>query len=672
MIALGITAVGGGVGQALLQTLNYSQLQWRTFGMDTRPLAPGLYWSDERSLIPSVSEEEAYVQKLLSIAEEYRLDMLTPGLDIELEVLARHQSKFVERDCVVVVAETDAVRLAHDKLALYNFCRERNLPFVQSCTIEEARDVFGTNDLPVIVKPRKGKASKGVRLVYSHNELSRLENGDELIVQEYLPSPKQRKKSHAQIRAVDQTGEWSIQFFVAPDGDILGHFISVNTLKEGIPWEIVTEANADVLERARLIVEALIAKGLWGPINIQGRETDDGVVFFEANARFTGITGVRASMGYRELDAAAHLLLHGDKGRAKQSLSFNTDLVGTRHVEHTTISKRRVLKSEDNRNLERGSTPAKKRALGKVLITGATGYIGANFVRHLLKQGAAEKVLAGVRDDTGMHQLYESAGETGKLEIVTGSLPKDLWDLDGIDTVVHMAAARPTKNDTPSESTFYKINVEGTQRLIDAAIATGVDRFVFMSSQSVYGTESSPPWYESHVPSPDSSYGLSKWIAEQVLASRTSNKIDVTILRIAQVFGSGLNMRWNNFPHNLVDEAINEHRMAMYGTGDQRTDLIHVDDVCSAIMQACSVQWSSASPMTFNIGSGNTISVTDLVDVIIEKTESRGFEAPDIVRRHTDRTYSDFGMDIRRARSLLGWAPEVPLGLAIDDLLQQR
>ena len=345
MISLGITAVGGGVGQALLQTLNYSQLQWRTFGMDTRPLAPGLYWSDKSSLIPPVSNEETYIQKLLGIVEDQGLDMLAPGLDVELETLARHRSGFEERNCTVVVGDLEAVRLAHDKLALYKFCKARALPFVQSYTVEDALEVFVTDDLPVIVKPRKGKASKGVRLIQNLSELSALGKGEGLIVQEYLPSPKQRKKSHAQIRAVDQTGEWSIQFFVAPDGDILGHFISVNTLKEGIPWEIVTEANSDVLERARLIVEALIAKGLWGPINIQGRETDDGVVFFEANARFTGITGVRASMGYRELDAAAHLLLHGDKGRAKQSLSFNTDLVGTRHVEHTTISKRRVLKS---------------------------------------------------------------------------------------------------------------------------------------------------------------------------------------------------------------------------------------------------------------------------------------------------------------------------------------
>lgn len=671
MISLGLTAVGGGVGQALLQTINYSKLQWRTFGMDTRPLAPGLYWSDKSALIPPVSNEQSYIQRLLDTVEAQQLDMLAPGLDVELETLARHRDKFEKRNCTLVVAEVEAVRLAHDKLVLHDFCKESGLPFVQSYTVGDALNNIGADDFPVLVKPRRGKASKGVRLIHSFDELSELGVGEGLIVQEYLPSPNQRRATSSNVRALDQTGEWSIQFFVTPDGEIVGHFISVNTLKEGIPWEIVTEANGEVLEGAREIVEALIPMGLWGPINIQGRKTDHGVKFFEANARFTGITGVRASMGYRELDAAAYLLLHGDEKRAKESLQFDTGLVSTRHVDHTTIRKTRVLQRRTDSSSSNIPGSKQERGLGNVLVTGASGYIGINLIRHLLEQESVGKVFAGIRDETSIEQITDAFGSSKALDVVMGSLPDSPWNMEGVDTVVHLAAARPIKGESSSASVFYAVNVEGTQRLFNAAIAAGVSRFIFISSQSVYGFKSPPPWYESHVPSPESSYGLSKWIAEQVIAANNSQSIDATILRIAKVFGSGINMRWNNFPHNLVKSVVDGRPLFIYGTGDQRTDLVHIDDVCRSVLRGAVVYIPESSTLTINIGSGNPISISELVRRVIEKASKKGLKLPSLERYRSHAVYSNFGMDIRKARSILGWSPKVDINQAIDYLYEK-
>ena len=670
MVYLGITAVGGGVGQALLQTINYSNLQWRTFGMDTRPLAPGLYWADNSALIPAVSNEQAYIQKLLDTVEEQQLDMLVPGLDVELETLARHRGKFEERNCTLVVAEVEAVHLAHDKLSLYKFCEEKGLPFVHSYTVGDALNMFGANDFPVLVKPRRGKASKGVRLIHSFDELSELGVGEGLIVQEYLPSPNQRRATSSDFRTIDQTGEWSIQFFVAPDGEILGHFISVNTLKEGIPWEIVTESNSEVLEKARSIVQALIAKGLWGPINIQGRETDGGVKFFEANARYTGITGVRASMGYRELDAAAYLLLHDDAKRAKESLQFDTGLVSTRHVEHTTIRKSRVLVMEANSSSTGISASTHGRELGNVLVTGASGYIGINLVRHLLQQESVRKVLAGVRDETSMQQFADAFGGSKALEVVTGSLPESPWNMEGVNTVVHLAAARPIKGQRSSASLFYTVNVEGTQRLMNAAINAGVDRFIFLSSQSVYGSKSSPPWYESNTPKPDSSYGLSKWVAEQILVSNASNQIDVVILRVAQVYGVGDNIRWNSFPHSMIDNVIKRGELDIYGTGEQRTDLVHINDVCKSVLKSGYIDIIPSGVVLLNIGSGNPISLNRMVEIIREEYREVINSDFSLGKVNEDQEYKDFGMDIRRAGSFLGWAPKVSVSEGVSRLLQ--
>lgn len=672
-MSVGVTAVGGGVGQAVLQSMNHSRLQWRTVGMDTRPLAPGLYWCDERYLISPVAQEEAYIQDLLGIVEREHLELLIPGLDVELEPLARHRGEFEERGCNVIVAAEEAVRLAHDKFALCEFCRQRHLPFVPTYTVEEAQRSVDTEDLPVIAKPRKGKASTGVRLVHSHEELQELPRDRGLIVQHYLPPPSQESPAGSPPESLNQSDEWSVQFFVDGNGDILGHFVSVNELKEGFPWEIVPQPNRTAVEEARAIVGALIEKGFYGPINIQGRETEEGFQFFEANTRFTGITGVRASMGYRELDAAVHALLLEDPDEARACLDFDTDFVATRHVEHTTLPKERVITEQSSSRAETNgkaiSVPG--ASLGTVLVTGATGYIGTTLIQNLLEASETQAVCAGVQNREQGNQLQSSLGHPEKLYIETGQLPTQPWRLEGIDSVVHLAAARPTTGEGATEtSAFFEVNAEGTRRLLESALQNDVRRFVFVSSQSVYGTQRRPPWTELMTPQPETPYGLSKWIGEQLCSTIAASHMDTIALRVARVFGTGTNMRWENFPHNLARDIHQGGTLEIYGDGRQRMDLVHVQDVCRAIREAC-VTTLPPGHYAVNIGGGNPISVRDLVSIFRQNAVRMGLPESRVEhRKDQDEQWADFGMDIRRAMAHLDWRPSVSPAEAVRELLQ--
>ena len=118
MLTVGITAVGGGVGQAVISALRTGQLVTRAIGMDTRPLGPGLYWSDGAYLVPPVVEKEAYLQQLLHICAAEQIDALIPGLDIEMPLLSRSAAPFAEIGCTIIASSPAAVDLCMDKLVL--------------------------------------------------------------------------------------------------------------------------------------------------------------------------------------------------------------------------------------------------------------------------------------------------------------------------------------------------------------------------------------------------------------------------------------------------------------------------------------------------------------------------------------------------------------------------
>ena len=111
MITVGITAVGGGVGQAVLRGISHGNLSIRTVGLDCRAMSAGLYWADVSYLVPSAAEEEPYIKKCLEICKRESVDVLIPGSDPELHPLACHRSSFIQKGCEVIVGDPKIVQL---------------------------------------------------------------------------------------------------------------------------------------------------------------------------------------------------------------------------------------------------------------------------------------------------------------------------------------------------------------------------------------------------------------------------------------------------------------------------------------------------------------------------------------------------------------------------------
>jgi UDP-glucose 4-epimerase len=182
--------------------------------------------------------------------------------------------------------------------------------------------------------------------------------------------------------------------------------------------------------------------------------------------------------------------------------------------------------------------------MSRVLVTGATGFIGSTLCEQLAAAGHA--VRAALRNDRAVPDCIAEKAITG--DIASADLGCALKD---VDAVIHAAARVHVLHDSPVNSDLYtQTNVHGTLRLAEAAAQAGVRRFIFLSSIKVNGEEKGHAYTAADPPCPQDAYGRSKWLAEKALqevASRTG--MAATIVRPPLVYGPGVRANFLRLLH---------------------------------------------------------------------------------------------------------------------------
>ncbi|MBE9514447.1 MAG: ATP-grasp domain-containing protein [Chloroflexi bacterium] len=346
MLTIGITAIGSGVGQPVLDSLRDSSLEVQIIGFEANPWAKGAYECDVVYRLPFANHPE-YAATLQARCREAGVDLLIPGSDAELVALAQAAPDLESIGCRVVVSSPECVRVCRDKLVLHHHLRRAGVPFASTWSLEEARAQVDNLPYPLIVKPRGGSGSIGVRIIFQPSDWERFPLEGDLIVQTYLiPAAwyDDRRGIKPYLEQLASSGmplqrdELSIQVMISKDGKLLGRFASLNRLKSGVPMQLDPIDDKSVWAAAERFVNALIPLGLKGPCNLQARKTRNGIVFFEANPRFTGITHVRALMGYNEVESAVrHFLLEEDERIVRRCLKTRTDKVGLRQMTEIVV-----------------------------------------------------------------------------------------------------------------------------------------------------------------------------------------------------------------------------------------------------------------------------------------------------------------------------------------------
>lgn len=314
------------------------------------------------------------------------------------------------------------------------------------------------------------------------------------------------------------------------------------------------------------------------------------------------------------------------------------------------------------------------RGLVRALVTGAAGFIGSHLVDRLLAEGHEVVGIDSFEDyypRTQKEANIARARENGAFRLIEANiidlatddgaarLGASLGDLiEASDWVFHLAAQAGVRASWGESFRIYTDNnVLATQMLLEACKGTGIKRFVYASSSSVYGDTTELPMREDAVCRPHSPYGVTKLAAEHLCHLYFRN-FDVPCVSLRYFTVYGPRQRPDMAIHRFMRAARDGRPLTVYGDGTQTREFTFVSDVVDATVRAAMCDASEALGRPYNVGGGTAISVSGLLDAIRDVV-GRELE----LRREPAQPgdVSHTGADMRRAREALGFEAVVGL-----------
>src|SRR6266571_2113762 len=294
----------------------------------------------------------------------------------------------------------------------------------------------------------------------------------------------------------------------------------------------------------------------------------------------------------------------------------------------------------------------------RILVTGGAGFIGSHLVEKLLAAGHEVVILDDFNDFYDPQIKHANIAGFAKdvtvyhVDLRDGGSVRSLFHREKVDAIAHLAARAGVRPSIQHAQLYCDTNVSGTLHLLEAARVTGVERFIFASSSSVYGASKTIPFSEEqHLIQTLSPYGATK-VAGEFLCSTYSHlyQMRVVALRYFTVYG----------PRQRPDLAIHQFTRRIYagqpidqfGDGSTRRDYTYIDDIVQGTLAA--LGYDGPLYDFFNLGESQTIKLKDLISAI-EHALGKRAKISQLPEQAGDMplTYAD----ISKARNLLGYNP---------------
>ena len=307
--------------------------------------------------------------------------------------------------------------------------------------------------------------------------------------------------------------------------------------------------------------------------------------------------------------------------------------------------------------------------MSKILVTGAAGFIGSNFVRLLLRERGDVRVVAldALTYAGNLDNLADIAGNP-RYTFVRGDIC-DQTVLEplfaaGLDAVVNFAAETHVDRSIHGATAFVHTNILGVQTMLDLARGHDVARFLQVSTDEVYGSLGDTGKFEETTPlAPTSPYSASKASADMLVqAYHHTFGLPTLITRCSNNYGP------YQFPEKLiplfVTNLLEGRKVPLYGDGLNVRDWVHVDDHCEAIL---TVLDKAAPGSVYNIGGDRELPNTEIARRILSHLGKDDTS----IEYVTDRPGHDrrYAMDIRQIAANLGWRPRVDFERGITETI---
>ena len=305
-----------------------------------------------------------------------------------------------------------------------------------------------------------------------------------------------------------------------------------------------------------------------------------------------------------------------------------------------------------------------------LLITGGAGFIGSNFVRHILNTYPDYKVInldlltyAG-----NIHNLDDVMGNTNHVflqgNITDRELVRKLIKEHGINAIVNFAAESHVDRSIVNPSVFIETNIQGTLALLDAAREVTIAKFLQVSTDEVYGSLEETGYFSEESPlAPNSPYSASKASADLLVrAYHETYGINMNITRCSNNYGP------YHFPEKLIPlmitNAVDREDLPIYGDGKNIRDWLHVMDHCTALDL---VLHNGVSGEVYNVGGHNERTNNEIVELIVDRLNV----SHDRIKYIKDRLGHDrrYAIDSTKIESQLGWKPKYTFDKGIDETI---
>ncbi len=304
----------------------------------------------------------------------------------------------------------------------------------------------------------------------------------------------------------------------------------------------------------------------------------------------------------------------------------------------------------------------------KIVVTGAAGYVGSYLINKLLEdERFVGYEIVGVDNFlVGKRENYELIKKDRRVKLLHG----DICDREFIgdllkdaEIVYHLAAISGVVPCNKNPMLAFKINVEGTLNMLEQSIKNDVEYFIYPSSAAVYGEINGNLAREDLPPNPLNNYGAMKASCEMLCKGYYNNYgLGTIILRFTNIYGVGTYPKWRTVVTNFILRALTGEPLVIHGTGKQKRDFIHIDDVIDIYKLIITPK---AKGEIFNAGSGFTASVKELADVVSEIAKKNGINVKITFKEARESKERTFAYDVSKIMSL-GFKPKYDIRKGVE------